>query len=250
VQLSFGVFLFLFLLVFIVVFAIYVSVGSAKKRKILDRLIEKKFSPSETFVSQWDYSFIALNFETKQIALGRNEVISIYDFSKIIQVDLLRDDNTITSTTKESPIARAVVGGVLLGGVGAVVGAMSAGSHSHSTNIPKSMSVRVITESGSFSVLFLRLSGTSKQNLDSLVSHFSQQAESFYGSVLKAMRMAVAVSNPPGIERSRQTIQALVASQAATLPKSAASEIEQLWHLKEKGAISADEYEKAKRSLL
>jgi len=241
--------MFLFFLAFIAICVIVMLVGSAKKGRISDRLAERKMLTSDSFISTWDYSFIALNFDTKQIALGREDTISIYDFSKIIQVDLLRDDNTITSTTKNSPIARAFVGGVLLGGVGAVVGAASAGSQSHSTQIPKSICLRVITESGSHSIYFLRWSGTSKSNSDSLISHISQQADNFYAAVLKAIRLAEKAS-ASHLTTQRENILSLIETRATTSQTSRASEIDQLWQLKEKGAISFEEYEKAKRSLL
>jgi hypothetical protein len=236
-------------LALIAAFAIAISRGNKKKGKIIDRLIELKFFPSETFVSQWDYSFIALNFETKMIALGRESCISTCEFSQIIQADLLRDDNTITSTTKDSVAARAIVGGVLFGGVGAVVGAVGAGSRSHSSQVPGSISLRVVTENGTFPVLFLRLKSGASRSLDALATQATTEANCFYGSVLKAMRMASA-GNSSSLTNSHRAIQSTIASRAAHASTTTASEIEKLWQLKKKGAISLDEFEKAKRSLL
>jgi hypothetical protein len=117
----------------------------------------------------------------------------------------------------------------------------------HSTQTPNSIGLRVITEKGSFSILFLRLGNATNGSYGSLISDATQKADTFYASVLRAIR-AVSPNQSPTTIGSHPKLQSLVNTRA--VPKSVASEIEELWQLKEKGAISMDEYERAKRSLL
>lgn len=242
---SFGLIFTLVIVILVAVIIVTVSVGSAKSNKIRDRLLEQKFIPYETFISTWDNSFIALNFDAKKIALGKNDALSVCDFSQIIQVDVLRNDNTVTSTNKSSLATRAVVGGILLGGVGALVGAVTAKSYA-SQELSK-ISLRVITESGSHSVMFLDLKNSQRAGLDSIRSSTSGDADKFYGLVLKAMKGMTTTQRD---STPHLAISSLIATRAAALPVSVASEIEKLWQLKESGAMSVDEYEQAKRSAL
>lgn len=52
------------------------------------------------------------------------------DLTKVIQVELIQDNNVITKVSSGSAISRAMVGGALAGGVGAVVGGNTAKSKS------------------------------------------------------------------------------------------------------------------------
>lgn len=243
---SFGGILFLAILIVIVILAIAVTSSNAKTGGIKDRLIEAKFG-SEHYISPWDYSFVGLNFDNQTIGLGKNKSLAISNFSQIIQVDLLQNDKTTTSTDKSSLLTRATVGGVLLGGVGAVVGAVTA--KTHSTNELAKISLRVITESNSYSILFLDIQNVSSAGTGSIISSASSEADRFYGLVLKAMKQAAAAQLTA--TTARQAALPSTPSRAAVVSSvSVASEIEKLWKLKESGAVSDQEYEQAKQTLL
>jgi hypothetical protein len=72
-----------------------------------------------------------LNKEKSKVAIFRrfntkeDFESSFYDFSDIIECSIREDNVTITKTSNNSIIKRAVVGGVLLGSLGSVVGALS-----------------------------------------------------------------------------------------------------------------------------
>jgi hypothetical protein len=73
--------------------------------------------------------------------------IKIADIS---EVKVVVDSETVITTTKKGVIKRAVVGGALLGGAGAVVGALTAGSTGQSkdliSNINIELSINSVTE--------------------------------------------------------------------------------------------------------
>lgn len=234
------------IILIVVAMALFLSISNARTGSIKGRLIDSKFG-GEHYISPWDYSFIGLNFDNQSIGLGKDASLAISNFSQIIKVDLLRNDQTTTSTDRGSLLTRAVVGGVLLGGVGAVVGAVTA--KTHSTSELSKISLRVITESGSYTILFLNLGNTSSAGHSSAISSASSEADRFYGLVLKAMKQAAAPQ--PAATANRQPILPSMSSRAAAVSSvSVASEIEKLWKLKENGAISDQEYERAKQTLL
>ncbi|MGY3240035.1 hypothetical protein ACVMAJ_006925 [Bradyrhizobium sp. USDA 4448] len=149
-----------------------------------------------------------------------------------------------------SVLTRAAVGGVLFGGVGAIVGAAGAGSRSISKEIPSNITLRVISEKGTFSILFWKHSGDASHSTAGAASRATQEADKCYGWVLKAIRMA-ATNKSTSIEPALKSVPSpMLAKQADAVVTGPASELERLWQLKEKGAISHDEYTQAKQSLL
>lgn len=65
--------------------------------------------------------FRAMSFEMEEV----ETVCKIYDFSDVKSCEYIVDDEIVT-TVKNNGVGRAVVGGVLFGGAGAVVGAITA----------------------------------------------------------------------------------------------------------------------------
>jgi len=222
----------------IVLVTVFISVGNAKAETIKQRL-RVIINAEDIYVSPWDSSFIGLSFEQSKIAIGRNESLQESHFSEIIQVDLVRNDDVATSTDKGSLASRALVGGVLLGGVGAVIGAVTARTHS-SQKLGK-LALRIITESGTSSVTFLDIANLQREGLDALRNSASSEADRFYGLVLRAMRQA---------DGARQAIEATVATRTVREQPNVSTEIEKLWQLKERGIISADEFALAKARVL
>jgi hypothetical protein len=104
--------------------AVYISAGNDRNRRIKE-VAAKQIGAEDTFVSSWDGSFVALNYKTKKILIGRPEQGKQFNFEQILQVDLLRDNNVITSTNRGSQFAGAVIGGIAFGPLGALAGALS-----------------------------------------------------------------------------------------------------------------------------
>jgi hypothetical protein len=233
-------------IVTIVMLAIAVSWTNAKTGGIKDRLQREGFTDS--FISVWDYSFVAVSFDRKAIAIGREQSMTICEFSKIVQVDLLTNDRTIASN-QGSALARATVGGVLFGGAGAMVGAISSGSSSTAKTAADKISLRVITDTNAHTVTFLSIANTKERaGLDSIRSIASSEADRWYGVLLNAMKQSPSKNSAAKAISSPEILIQQARSQNA--PTSLASELERLWHLKESGALSADEYEKAKQSAI
>lgn len=83
---------------------------------------------------------IVFDFNNRKLAFlsqYRKPNIDIILFADIIECEIIEDNSTIV----KGGIGRAVVGGVLAGGVGAMVGATS----SQSNDVTNSLSVRIIT---------------------------------------------------------------------------------------------------------
>ena len=76
---------------------------------------------------------VAIDKENEVIIFGRK----VIDFEDIIRAELITSTSQHTTTTgqKENAIGRAVAGGLIAGGAGAIVGAVSAKESSRSTTV-------------------------------------------------------------------------------------------------------------------
>ncbi len=217
--------------------AIYVSMGNDRDRRIKE-VAAKLIGAEDTFVSSWDGSFVALNYKTKKILIGRTEPGKQFNFKDILQVDLLRDNNVITSTNRGSQLAGAVVGGIVLGPLGALAGALS--SKTLSQNFIRKLVLRIIMDDGAHSVTFIDAGG-SHQGIDPTRFQFAiDQADSVYGWILRAIRMT----------QQSATAQSQVPQISVSAPSANVDAIKKLWELKECGAISSVEYELEKSRLI
>jgi hypothetical protein len=105
--------------------------SSVMEKSLEKALMDKNFISDHYYLSDDYLSGIALNKEKSKIAIFKRFNIkedfdsSFYDFSDIIECSIREDNATITKTSNSSLIKRTMVGGVLLGSLGSVVGALS-----------------------------------------------------------------------------------------------------------------------------
>ncbi|WP_254275412.1 hypothetical protein [Halomonas sp. 3H] len=101
-------------------------------KKLNSARLANNFSPAHKFASY--PCSIEIDETTKRVLLQNKEDITIIEFNKIIDVELFVDDSSITSLKSTSGLKGAVAGGLLLGGVGAIVGAIATKNTSSQTN--------------------------------------------------------------------------------------------------------------------
>lgn len=87
------------------------------------------FHPSQMIVSCDGLSGLAIDEPNAKICIASNNcnriVHRIFDFSDVYSAEIVEDGTSITKTDRASQVGGAVVGGLLFGGVGAVVGGLS-----------------------------------------------------------------------------------------------------------------------------
>lgn len=114
---------------------------------------------------------------------GLDNTNAIYSIEDIEQISISiggKVANTTTISAKKGTIPRAVVGGILAGGTGAVVGAMTAKSHASSQTIEHQAATVYIKLKGTDTplfIVFLNL-GMAHQAHDSLIDAMGAKIES------------------------------------------------------------------------
>jgi hypothetical protein len=187
---SVGTFLMIFFGVIIAIAAPILWYLNAKERDATDRIREKIGQDAHIFVSAWDGSCIGISFQRRKLAIGRYPQLTEIDFSQVVSADLCENNTVVQSTNTGSMLTRAVVGGVLLGGVGALGGALTAKTRAIS-NLNE-LTLRVTTDTSAFRVKFLDLNNTGQALPGQTLDFVRQQADGFYASVLQAIKIAEA----------------------------------------------------------
>lgn len=160
------------------------------------------------------------------------------EFPQIVEIELVKDGDSVTKTNRGSQLAGAAVGAVALGGVGAIIGGLS-GSSRNKQKI-KSIDIKIETDHPEiliFKANFFKSTNNSGDKADGIIVGQSvPEAERWYSILQRAMKQADANADRNGNDpRMDGTIE---------------TRLEKLWKLKESGALTEEEYSQQKRKIL
>jgi hypothetical protein len=122
--------------IFLFILSIYLQKGQTQKqidiKNNLLKLVNDVKGNNKRFINPENTKAIVLDESNKKVYLfsPTNNIKLDYNFDDIIQSEVIVDGNTITSTNRGSQLMGMVVGGILAGGVGAIVGGLSGGKTS------------------------------------------------------------------------------------------------------------------------
>lgn len=109
------------------------------------------------------------------------KTVKIYSFNDIMESEIVVDGNTIVKTSTTSTIGRAVVGGVLTGGVGAVIGGVT-GKKSHNEMV-NNIDLKICVNDSSNPFYKIRFLDTECKKGDFLYKTAYQNAERWHGII-------------------------------------------------------------------
>lgn len=133
-----GTIIFCIIIVLFVLF-IWNFYSSAEKEVLISDIIKEKLSELDNYKTTQYYidkkfsKYIGIDEINSKVCLiitsGRekeNYILNIYSFSDILEVEIIENGNSVSKMSKTSVAGRAILGGILLGGVGAVIGGFTA----------------------------------------------------------------------------------------------------------------------------
>ena len=103
--------------------------GQRNRRTATD--IEKRirhlddFEPADVYVSTSNLAGVAIDLGRRELLLADEDALRRFTVSSIISCEILEDDIQLAYANRGSQLAGIAVGGILLGGVGAVIGGLS-----------------------------------------------------------------------------------------------------------------------------
>lgn len=128
----------------------YAEKYSNKVEKSLDAaLIKNDFVADASYLADDYLSGIAINETESKIAIlirnttKENFKVKQFDFKDIVECSIVEDGETLTKVSKGGLIGSSIIGGALVGGIGAVVGGMSADKYSSEQIVKATLTIVV-----------------------------------------------------------------------------------------------------------
>jgi ribosomal protein L37AE/L43A len=159
--------------------------------------------------------------------LGTKKNPKIYNYSDIVDFELLEDGESIT----KGGLGRAITGGLLFGGIGAVVGGITGGKRSKS--ICNSLKIKITVNDMRSPVVYINLLATATKK-DSFTY------KSIYKSAQEILSTLQLICNSPKVPEENSNVH----------PKSNADEILKFKNLLDQGIITQEEFDLKKKQLL
>jgi cell division protein FtsI/penicillin-binding protein 2 len=129
---------FIFMIVFTLVtlgfiaFIVFINLGETQTSKNIEFINQElnRIIADKKFIDRRRRNAMALNLSERAIYLITEVNSSLqtekYHYKDILQVEILEDSLSTTSTSRAGVAGRALLGGIIAGGVGAIVGGLSA----------------------------------------------------------------------------------------------------------------------------
>lgn len=203
---------------------------------IEDYLKSKNFKTSQMKIYNQYNNRIQLrtDLEHKQIAICYIfpvEKIDFIKFTDIIECEIIEDSNTIM----KGGVGRAVVGGVLAGGIGAVVGANTRASQ----NVTNSLQIRIVTKNINRSLYTINIITAETQKDSKEYKESMNFANDVYATITSIINNSEKNnSNLGGKKDMEQNNNDFI------------EQLERLSKLKENGVITQEEFEESKQKIL
>ncbi|MGY2490087.1 hypothetical protein [Cupriavidus sp. CP313] len=170
---------------------------------------------------------------------------AMYSFRDLMKSDLIDDGSSVTSTSRTSQLAGAIVGGVLFGGVGAIVGGLT-GKKNNARTI-KELALHIVVNDRAkplfvIDVLALR-KAVARDKVKAQVLH-TQKAQALIAGLIKT-------ADDEDRAKEREQLVAIAAPKPAAPERlSFADEFMKLAKLRQEGALSEQEFTDLKAELI
>lgn len=229
-----------------VVVAIAQAIVTSSMRKAMETRLGQlpDFSATQKVMGCDGNAGLALDEQRKKLCLIANGSAGVTErvvsYRDILSVELFEDGSSITKTSRSSQIGGALVGGVLLGGIGAVIGGLS-GKAKTSTKV-KRVNLRLVvndTTAPLHDVTFVNL----ECKKDSIIyKQAMAEARRWHGIIEVLIRRANAHD-----QASREKTSGPALPSAST---SVADELKKLVDLRASGVLTTEEFQQEKSRLL
>jgi len=228
--------------------------------KILNKLEERNFKSQKDYyfgIPVEKYRSISFDFNNKEIAIADayTNTLKFINFNQIIDCEIIEDKTTII----RRDVGRAIAGGVLLAGAGAIIGAgtrssskiagVIVGANTRSTSeIVKNLAVRIITNDISDSMLMITLINIDTKRDSINYKNKMESAQGIYSTLFSIINSGKTVNQNNLVYTGKLSDENRVLE--SKISESLSDQIKELAKLKEEGLITEDEFTKKKKLLL
>lgn len=226
----------IFLLIWIVIyFIIHMDDGKNTREDIYNLLKQNSnFTSMKTFAKSADKE-VHLDTNSKQLAIINKSTqkvsVDYIPFSSVVECEILENNISIA----KGGIGRAVVGGVVAGGVGAIVGSTTA----KSSNYSESLSVRIVTNDLNTPLHVITYHSYKTKKDSSIYKNAFNDAQNLYASLTSIIK-----NNEATIFKASNQ------NPATTTSDTFSEQLRNLSKLHKEGILTDSEFESKKNQIL
>lgn len=227
--------------------AIVQAIGVSNKKKAMEEKLKSlpDFSPTQKIMGNNGDTGLAIDENRKKVVLIKNGSsgvnLKLITYRDVLTSEIFVDGETITKTARGSQLGGALIGGLALGGVGAIIGGLS--GKTKSSEKVKRVDLRITvndTKSPLHDLNFMDIEGKK----DGIVYKAAmEQARHWHGLI------AVLIKTADNEDERQERIEPSSNVESST-QTSLADELSKLSDLRDKGVLSEEEFSTQKRKLL
>ena len=230
-------------MVVMIIAAVFQSIGISNKQKSMETQLARihNFRATQKVMGADGNTGLAIDEHRKSVCLinnrQKNVSLRFCSYKDLLSSEVFEDGITVTKTVRSSQVGGALLGGLVLGGVGAIIGGLS--GKTQTSGKVKSIDLRLTindTKGPLHNVNFL-VSETEKNN--SIYQSAIQQARHWHGLI------EILIKRADMEDKANITDNTLKPD-----TRSIADEIKKLAELRDTGILSFDEFEQQKIKLL
>lgn len=247
---------FIIIIVAVILVAIVFSVEESNKQKEFASLMEeyrtrldkiKGFTASEIIEGQCSLFLFAIDDRNDKIVYIDRDNTSCVDYNSIISVELLEEGTVTQKKSTSRTIGGALLGGAMIGGVGAIIGGVT-GSSKERKNV-SSVVIKILLRDIKCSTLLILCFDAFKMTNSNELKLGSSKSYLYHKGIEQANKLKDLISVIIDKVDSREKIQQSDIRRNDTY-RNISDELEKLYNLKEKGIITTEEFNSQKRKLL
>ena len=189
-----------------------------------------------------NYMFIMDDFFKVLVLVGPTSSHEIFNYADILEVSYEENGNQLYTKSAGRTVGGAIVGGVLMGGAGAVVGGLS-GASKQNKEI-KNMDVKILLRSTTRTSCVLHF-----KDIDRDLKTKDETDRNLYETYVKRANQAKDILSII-IDNAKQTISPIAQPVVAPTSRSVADELAKLAKLKADGILTEEEFQAQKAKLL
>ena len=189
-----------------------------------------------------NYMFIMDDFFKVLVLVGPTSTHEIFNYADILEVSYEENGNQLYTKSAGRTVGGAIVGGVLMGGAGAVVGGLS-GASKQNKEI-KSMDIKILLRSTTRTSCVLHF-----KDIDRDLKTKDETDRNLYETYVKRANKAKDILSII-IDNAKQTISPIAQPVVAPTSRSVADELAKLAKLKADGILTEEEFQSQKSKLL
>ena len=188
---------------------------------------------------------IAVDTRNKQIRIlrGHGLLLTMIPYRDVLSSEIIEDGETVTKTSRGSQIGGALIGGLALGGVGAIIGGLSGSTKSAEKISKVALMVTINEVSNPVHYVMLLDEGNGCTKSGDVYKQAMGKAQLWHGKMQVLIRQADEEDRRQEQENAMKTV-------ATVSPASLADELAKLGELRDKGVLTEAEFASQKAKLL